>query len=80
GIHGATGSLYEASPAMDYVLTKLEAARDALGYMPANHSKACVNLGWKKLDYYHILTDNSPAYVMAVFLHPHGRRRWFERK
>lgn len=80
GIHGATGSLYEALPAMDYVLTKLEAARDALTYMPANHFKACVNLGWKKLDYYYTLTDNSPAYVMAVFLHPHWRRRWFERK
>jgi hypothetical protein len=80
GIHGATGSLYEALPAIDYVLTKLEAARDALTHMPANHFKACVNLGWKKLDYYYTLTDKSPAYVMAVFLRPHWRRRWFERK
>ncbi|KAF4547224.1 Hypothetical protein D9617_52g060450 [Elsinoe fawcettii] len=53
-----------------------------------NHSRAftgrqvhsCVNLGWKKLDHYYTLTDNSPAYVMAVFLRPHWRRRWFERK
>jgi hypothetical protein len=61
GTHGATGSLDEASPAMDYVLTKLEAARDALTYMPANHCKACVNRGWKKLDHYYTTTDNSPA-------------------
>jgi hypothetical protein len=46
---------------MDYVLTKLEAARDALTYMPANHCKACVNRGWKKLDHYYTTTDNSPA-------------------
>lgn len=60
--------------------TKLEAARDTLTCMTANHFRACVNLGWKKLDYYYTLTDNSPAYVMAVFLHPHWRRRWFEKK
>jgi hypothetical protein len=65
---------------MDYILTKLEAARNAITYMPSNHFKAFVNLGWKKLDYYYTLTDNSPVYVMAVFLRPHWRRRWFERK
>lgn len=39
---------------------------DALTFMPANHFKACVSLRWKKLDYFYIMTDKSPAYVMAV--------------
>lgn len=80
GSHGATGSLYEALSPYDYVLTKFEAAMDAFTYMPANHSKACVSLRWKKLVCFYVMTDKSPAYVVAVFLHLHGRRRRFERK
>ncbi|KAM0705434.1 hypothetical protein Q7P35_008224 [Cladosporium inversicolor] len=42
-------------------------------------SLACVNLGWKKLDKYYALSDATPAYRLAIFLHPCFKRRWFER-
>lgn len=41
--------------------------------------RACVNLGWKKLDKYYALSDATPAYRLAIFLHPCFKRRWFER-
>jgi hypothetical protein len=44
-----------------------------------HHFSFNVNAGWQKLDYYHQLTDRSPIYRAAVFLHPRLKWRWFER-
>jgi hypothetical protein len=30
----------------------------------------CFNSGWAKLDKYYALTDETPAYIAAVCLHP----------
>lgn len=66
---------------MDYLLGHLETYRTKLKEPKIiSHFKASVNLGWKKLDYYYSLSDRTPAYVLAVFLQPHYRFKWFEQK
>jgi hypothetical protein len=44
------GSLWQALPAIDYLITKLEALKVKHKYLPDTHFKAAINLGWKKLD------------------------------
>lgn len=43
--------------------TDLECSEDS-------YFKACVNLGWKKLDKYYELSDSVPAYRAAIALNP----------
>lgn len=72
------GALHEVLTSMDFVLTHLERAKDSETYTRAIHYKTAVNLGWMKLDQYYSKTDANPAYILAVFLHPHYRQHWFE--
>jgi hypothetical protein len=74
------GSLWQALPAIDYLMTKLEALKVKHKYLPDTHFKAAINLGWKKLDKYYSLTDNTPAYRAAIFIHPAKKMAWFEHK
>lgn len=73
------GSLHEAFTSIDYLLTKLEEAKRQHHYAPHGHFKASINLGWKKLNKYYALTDATPAYRVAVVLHPHYKMEWFEK-
>ena len=63
---------------MDFLLSHLEAAKTKETYTNAVHYRISVNLGWIKLDQYYAKTDANPAYIMAVFPHPHYRQHWFE--
>jgi hypothetical protein len=64
---------------MDYLLTHLEHSKQALSHTKPSQYKAAVNLGCQKLDHYYQKTDANPAYIMAVFLHPHYRQHWFNK-
>lgn len=44
-----------------------------------HHFSTNINAAWQKLDYYYNLTDETPLYRAAVFLHPRMKWRWFER-
>jgi hypothetical protein len=52
---------------MDFILTHLETAKQQATHVQASYYKACVNLGWSKLDQYYAITDLNPAYIMSVF-------------
>ena len=41
-------------------------------------SKAMVNLGWKKLNKFYMLSDATPAYRAANLCHPQFKDRWFD--
>ncbi|KAL6406027.1 putative Transposase-like protein [Ilyonectria robusta] len=57
--------------AMDFVLAQFEAGKEATIDDPV--MAPMYNSGWAKLDKYYRLTDESPAYVAAIMLHPsHG--------
>jgi hypothetical protein len=78
---GQHGALHEVLTTMDYLLSHLEEAKKRLDDPKiVTHFKASVNLGWKKLDYYYNLSDDTPAYRLAIFLHPHYRFKCFEQK
>jgi hypothetical protein len=44
-----------------------------------HHFNHNINAAWQKLDYYYNLSDDTPIYRAAVFLHPRMKWRWFER-
>ncbi|OBS17545.1 hypothetical protein FPOA_26357 [Fusarium poae] len=54
--------------AMDFVLAQFEAGKEA--YIDDPIMAPMYNSGWAKLDKYYQLTDESPAYVAAIVLHP----------
>ncbi|OBS15909.1 hypothetical protein FPOA_27961 [Fusarium poae] len=54
--------------AMDFVLAQFEAGKEACIDDPI--MAPMYNSGWARLDKYYRLTDESPAYVAAIVLHP----------
>ncbi|OAQ58045.2 ribonuclease H-like protein [Pochonia chlamydosporia 170] len=71
--------------AMDFVLAQFEAGKEA--YTDDPIMAPMYNSGWAKLDKYYRLTDESPAYVAAIVLHPshkwhyiheNWKREWIE--
>ncbi|RKL11918.1 hypothetical protein BFJ70_g16357 [Fusarium oxysporum] len=54
--------------AMDFVLAQFEAGKEAAIDDPV--MAPMYNSGWAKMDKYYRLTDESPAYVAAIVLHP----------
>lgn len=72
------GALHEVLTTTDFLLSHLETAKTKETYTNAAHHRTFVNLVWIKLDQYYAKTDANPAYIMAVFLHPHYRQHWFE--
>ncbi|KAK2684724.1 hypothetical protein QWA68_016242 [Fusarium oxysporum] len=54
--------------AMDFVLAQFEAGKEAAIDDPV--IAPIYNSGWAKLDKYYRLTEESPAYIAAIVLHP----------
>ncbi|KJZ70441.1 hypothetical protein HIM_10179 [Hirsutella minnesotensis 3608] len=54
--------------AMDFVLAQFEEGKDASAHDPI--MAPMFNSGWAKMEKYYSLTDESPAYVAAIVLHP----------
>ena len=74
------GSLWESLTGIDYLMTKLERLKSQHAHLPNSHFKASINLGWKKLDKYYTLSDDTPAYRAAIVVHPSKKMKWFEQK
>jgi hypothetical protein len=56
------------------------ASDDEVDYLSSQHHfNHNINAAWQKLDHYYQLSDNTPIYRAAVFLHPRCKWRWFER-
>jgi hypothetical protein len=75
----AKHALWEQLATFDSLLGEFERLKERYRYEPSSHIKACINLGWKKLDKYYGLSVKTSAYRMAIFLHPHLKMAWFER-
>jgi hypothetical protein len=74
------GCLFESLQAIDFLLTKLERLKNEHLHRPNTHFKACINLGWKKLNKYYTLSDDTAAYRAAIALHPSFKMQWFKEK
>jgi hypothetical protein len=73
------GSLWQTLVTLEMQLGNLEHAKRQQEDRPNTHLKAMINLGWKKLRKYYVLSDQSPAYRAAIALHPHYKMRWFNK-
>jgi len=73
------GALHDVLTSMDYCLTQLEDAKKKLTKTSTITWRTSVNLGWQKLDQYYHMTDDNPAYTIAIVLHPCMKFKWFEK-
>lgn len=63
---------------MEYLLEHLEAMKERYEYHPDIHFRTNINLGWSKIDEYYNRTEDSPAYVASLALHPQYKWQWIE--
>jgi hypothetical protein len=71
-LEGHAATLDRVLPSMDFILDVFERGKRA---STENVIMAPMyNSGWRKLDKYYQLTDDSPAYVAAIILHP--QHKW----
>lgn len=79
GDEGSYGSLWESLLCLETIMTCLEDKKQQLSVQPNTHLKACVNMAWKKVNTYYKRSDETPAYRVAVALHPCLRFAWFKK-
>ncbi|TKA47803.1 hypothetical protein B0A49_12989, partial [Cryomyces minteri] len=81
---GRAGAIWEVLPVMESLLKHLEDTKRRYADLAASGDSAFLrvnsNLGWKHLNKYYTLTDETPIYLSAVVLHPAYKWRWIERK
>ena len=64
---------------MDALLENLEDLKTQYKYHPEKHFCNNINQAWLKLDKYYQLTDESPAYLATMVLHPLLRWKTIEK-
>ncbi|OBS16274.1 hypothetical protein FPOA_13066 [Fusarium poae] len=67
---GKFGAIWEVLLTMEWLLKHLEEAKLQHERDEEPHLRIGCNLGWMKLDQYYTLTEDSPAYLAALVLHP----------
>jgi hypothetical protein len=60
-------------------LSAFEEKRTDTELCESSFYKACITLGWKKLDKHYELSDYAPAYRAAIALHPAFKAAWFRK-
>lgn len=78
-INGSHGALWEWLSTLDMCLSAFEEKRTDTELCESSFYKACITLGWKKLDKYYELSDCAPAYRAAIALHPAFKAAWFRK-
>ena len=81
---GKFGAIWEVLPTMEWLLEHLEEAKLRHERDEESYLRVSCNLGWMKMNEYYCLTDNTPAYLASLVLHPAFRwstveSRWSER-
>ncbi|KAJ3453314.1 hypothetical protein MRS44_017561 [Fusarium solani] len=67
---GKFGAIWEVLLTMEWLLKHLEEAKVRHERDEEPYLRIGCNLGWMKLDQYYTLTEDSPAYLAALVLHP----------
>lgn len=74
------GALWQSLSSIEHLMAKLERMKQQHEFVADTHFKASINLGWKKLDKYYMLSDVTWAYRAAIYLNPCLKLAWFEVK
>ncbi|KAJ6436943.1 hypothetical protein O9K51_10479 [Purpureocillium lavendulum] len=67
---GKFGAIWEVLLTMEWLLKHLEEAKLQHERDEEPYLRIGCNLGWMKLDQYYALTEDSPAYLASLVLHP----------
>ncbi|KAJ6441119.1 arginase [Purpureocillium lavendulum] len=67
---GKSGAIWEVLLTMEWLLKHLEEAKLQHERDEEPYLRIGCNLGWMKLDQYYALTEDSPAYLASLVLHP----------
>ncbi|KAJ6436796.1 putative 115 kDa protein in type-1 retrotransposable element R1DM [Purpureocillium lavendulum] len=67
---GRFGAIWEVLLTMEWLLKHLEEAKLQHERDEEPYLRIGCNLGWMKLDQYYALTEDSPAYLASLVLHP----------
>ncbi|KAK2923067.1 HAT, C-terminal dimerization domain [Fusarium oxysporum f. sp. vasinfectum] len=67
---GKYGAIWEVLLTMEWLLQHLEDSKLQHEHDEEPYLRIGCNLGWMKLDKYYTLTEDSPAYLAALVLHP----------
>ncbi|KAG6990049.1 Zinc finger BED domain-containing protein RICESLEEPER 2 [Fusarium oxysporum f. sp. conglutinans] len=67
---GKFGAIWEVLLTMEWLLKHLEEFKVQHELDEEPHLRIGCNLGWRKLDRYYTLTEDSPVYLAALILHP----------
>ncbi|EKG09639.1 transposase-like protein, partial [Macrophomina phaseolina MS6] len=79
GEDGSFGSVWEALVCLEMMLGTLGRKKEELGTHLTSYVKACVTLAWRKVYDYYNRSDSTPAYHIAVALHPCLRFQYFKK-
>jgi len=79
GTAGGHGALHAVLTQIEHLLNYLKTSVNRQTHLPASHSRACIDLGWKKLDTCYSLSDNTLAYRLTVLLNPCFKMQWFNK-
>jgi hypothetical protein len=77
---GRCGALWEILPTLEWLISEIKVYAKRYKHDEMSRFHYSVQLGWQKLDEYYTLTDNSPAYVASICLHPRYKWKWIEEK
>lgn len=63
GKDGVNGALWQSLAVLEWLLSKLENLKKSQA-LPNQHFRACINLGWKKLNKYYDLSDRKRQHII----------------
>ncbi|OLL26463.1 putative AC transposase [Neolecta irregularis DAH-3] len=75
-LESSTSTLDNVLPAIDYILTQFEKGKEDNQF--DNIMAPMYNSGWAKINKYYCRTDESPAYIAAIILHPSYKWQYVE--
>jgi len=75
---GQHGMLWEALPAIESLIKHLDEMKKVFKQSTHPNLAHSINLAWSKLDDYYLKMDETPAYALALLVHPRFRWTHFE--
>lgn len=77
---GHHGSIWEVYPVFEALIQHLDKMKKRFPKDTFSELADSINLAWSKLDDYYTLIDKTPAYMMAMVLHPRYKYAYFKKK
>jgi hypothetical protein len=74
---GLTVSINVTFNSMEYLITHFQAMKEKFANNPQIY--VCLLAAWYKFDKYYKLSDDTPAYIASILLHPKLRKAYLQK-